>query len=185
MRLSIASQPSKGGQVTHQKRLRVQPNEASNLSSTRSQSLAVSIMQTFPAPLVPDRIPSQESSLSPECIHVITTLMAHTLSSEHGKYIQKWILYHGIYDHINFGLSSWDPTDSEDIRLLQKYAESDGSVTNLPSSTVKDLINIWNYMNLLINQVGPADQKYKKLYHDIDEQLTKLTACDMQTAFGQ
>ena len=37
-------------------------------------------------------------------------------------------------------------------------------------------------MNLLINQDRPADQKYNHLYHVIDEQWTKLTACDMRTA---
>ena len=56
-------------------------------------------------------------------------------------------------------LVSWDPTDSDDIRLFQKYAENHGSVTYLPSSIVKDVINLCNYMNLLINQDRPADQK--------------------------
>ena len=37
-------------------------------------------------------------------------------------------------------------------------------------------------MNLLINQDRPADQKYNKPYHVIDEQWTRLTACDMRTA---
>ena len=83
--------------MTHQKRLKAQPHEASNLRTTRSQSLAMSTMHTSPAPLVPHRIPSQESSLSPELIHAITTLMSHPLSSEPGKYIQKWILYHAIH----------------------------------------------------------------------------------------
>ena len=167
--------------MTHQKRLKAQPHEASNLSTTRSQSLAMSVMHTSPAPLVLDRIPFQESSLSPEWIHAITTLMGHPLSSEPGKYIQKWILHHAIHDPTNFWLS-WDHTDSEDIRLLQKYAETNGSVTYLPSSTVKDLINLWNYMNLNIIQDRPGDQKYDKLYHVIDEQWTKLAADDMRTA---
>ena len=80
---------TKRGQVTHQKRIKAQPNEASNLSTPRSQSLAMSIMHTSPAPLVPDRILSQESSLSPEWIHAIATLIGHPLSPEPGKYIQK------------------------------------------------------------------------------------------------
>ena len=107
--------------------------------------------------------------------------MGHHLSSEPGIYIQKSILYHAIHDSTDFWIS-WDPTDSEDSRLLQKYAESNGYVTYLPSSTVKDLINLWNYMNLLIKQDKPADQKYNKLYHIIDEQWIKQTACDMRTA---
>ena len=44
-------------------------------------------------PLVPDKIPSQESPLSPEWTHAITTLMGHPLSSEPGKHIKKWIIY--------------------------------------------------------------------------------------------
>ena len=141
----------------------------------------MSTMPTSLAPLVPYKIPSQESPLSPEWIHTITTLMGHPLSSEPGKHIQKWILYHAVHDLTNFWLS-WDPTDDDDIRLFQKYAENDGDVTYLPGSTVKDLINLWNHMYLLINQVRPADQKYNKLYHVIDEQWTKQTACDMRTA---
>ena len=97
--------------------------------------------------------------------------MGHHLSSEPGIYIQRWILYHAIHDSTDFWIS-WDPTDSEDIRLLQNYAESNGYVTYLPNSTVKDLINLWNYMNLLIKQDKPADQKYNKLYHIIDEQYS-------------
>ena len=91
----------KRGQVTHQKRLKALPHKASNFSNTRSQSQAISTMHTSPAPLVPDRIPYQESSLSPEWTHAITTLMGHPLSSEQGKYIQKWILYHAIHDPTN------------------------------------------------------------------------------------
>ena len=75
----------------------------------------MSIMHTSPAPLEPDRIPSQGNSLSPEWIHAITTLMGHPLSSGPGNYIQEWILYHAIHDPTHFWLS-WDPTDSEDIR---------------------------------------------------------------------
>ena len=81
----------------------------------------MSIMHTSPAPLVPDRIPSQESSLSPEWIHAITALMGHPLSSELGKYIQKWILYYAVHDLTDSWLS-WDPTDDDDIRLFQEYA---------------------------------------------------------------
>ena len=122
----------------------------------------MSTMHTSPVPLVPDKIPYQKSPLSHEWIHAITTLMEHPLSSEPGKYIQKGILYHAVHDLTDIWLS-WDPTDDDDIRLFQKYAENDGSVTYLSCSTVNDLINLWNYMNLLINQDTPADQKYNKL----------------------
>ena len=84
--------------MTHQKSLEAQPHEASNLSTTISQPLAMFALHTSPAHLVPDRIPSQETPLPPEWIHAITTLMGHPLSSEPGKFILKWILYHAIPD---------------------------------------------------------------------------------------
>ena len=72
--------------MTHQKRLKAQPHEASNLSTTRSQSLAMTTMQPSPTPQVPDRIPSQESLLSPEWIHAITILLGHPLTSKVGQH---------------------------------------------------------------------------------------------------
>ena len=88
----------KKSQVTHQKSLEAQPHEDSNLSTTRSHPLAMFAMHTPPAPPVRDRIPSKESILSPGLTHAISTLMGHPLSSESGKFIQKWILYHAIQD---------------------------------------------------------------------------------------
>ena len=108
-------------------------------------------MHTPPAPPVPDRISSIESVLSPEWTHAITTTMGHPLSSESGKCIQKWILYHAIQDPSDF-LIYRDPTDPDDIQLLQEYVESNGSVEYLPSSTVMSLISLWNFMNLLIKR---------------------------------
>ena len=70
----------------------------------------------------------------------------------------------------------------EDIRLLQTYAESDGSIAYLPSILVKNLIGLWDFMNLLIKQDRPDDEKYNKLYFLIDEQWTTLTAYDMRSA---
>ena len=84
--------------------------------------------------------------------------MGYPSKSEVGQKLQKWALYHLIDDPTNFWLS-WDPTDSEDIRLLQKYAESNGSIVYLPSSIVKNLISLWDYMNLLLKQNRPAEQK--------------------------
>ena len=136
--------------MTHQKCLEAQPHEASNLSTTRSHPLAMFAIHTPPAPPVPDSISSIESVLSPEWTHAITTIMGHLLLSESGKCIQKWIHYHAIQDPTDFWVY-WDPTD-HDIRLLQEYAESNGSVVYLPSSTVKSLISRWNYMNLLIKK---------------------------------
>ena len=166
--------------MTHQKCLEAQPHETSNLSTTRSHPLSMYTMHTPPAPPVPDRIPSKEGILSPEWTHAITTLMGHPLSSETGKCIQKWILYHAIPDHIEFWLN-WDPTDPDDIKLLQEYEESNGSVVYLPSSTVKSLISFWNYIHLLIKRERPVDQKCNVLYFLLDDQWFNLTANDMKT----
>ena len=112
--------------------------------------------------------------------------MSYSLKSELGQKLQIWVLYHEIDDPTDFWLS-WDATDYEDIRLLQKYTESNGSVVNLPSNTVKNLISLWGYMNILIKQKDlqtcrPADQKYNKFYYVTDEQWLKLTAHDMRSA---
>ena len=132
-----------------------------------------------PSTPVPDRIPSKGSILSPEWTHAITTIMGHPLSSESGKFIQKWILYHAIQDPLDF-LIYWDPTDPDDIKLLQKYVESNGSVVYLPSSTVKSLIKLWNYIYLLIKRERPVDQKCNVLYFLQDDQWFNLTAHDMK-----
>ena len=137
-------------------------------------------MHTPPAPPVPDRIPSKGSILSPEWTHAITTLMGHPLSSESGKCIQKWILYHAIQDPTGFWLT-WDPIDPDDIKLLQKYVENNGSVVYLPSSIVKNLISLWNYMYLLIKRERPVDQKCNVLYFLLNDQRFNLTAHDMKT----
>ena len=85
--------------------------------------------------------------------------MGHPLKPEVGQKLRKWVLYHLIHDPTDLWLSS-DTTDPEDIRLLQKYAESNGSIVYLPSSIVKNLISLWDYMNLLIKQDRPADENY-------------------------
>ena len=74
-------------------------------------------MHTTPAPPLPVRIPPKGSILSPEWTHAITSIMGHPLSSESGKSIQEWILYHAIEDPIEFCLYC-DPTDPYDIKLL-------------------------------------------------------------------
>ena len=107
--------------------------------------------------------------------------MGYPLKLEVGQKLQKGVLYHLIHDPTNFWLS-WDPTDSEDISVLQKYAESNGSIVYLPSSIAKNLNSLWDYMNLLINQDRPTDKKYNKLYYLMDEQWTKLTTHDMRSA---
>ena len=136
-------------------------------------------MHTPPAPPVPVWFPPKGSILSPEWTHAITTIMGHPLSSESGKSIQKWILYHAIQDPIEFWLY-WDPTYPYDINLLQEYVGSNGSVVHLPSSTIKSLISLWNYMNLLINKGKSVDQKCNAQYFFQDDQWFNLTAHDMK-----
>ena len=138
----------------------------------------MSTMHTTPAPPLPVRIPPKGSILSPEWTHAITTIMNHPLSSESGKFIQKWILYHAIPYPFDFWLY-WDPTDPYDNKLLQEYVESNGSVVYLPSSTIKSLINLWNYMNLLIKKEKSVDQKCNAQYFQ-DDQWFNLTANDMR-----
>ena len=89
--------------MTQQKCLVVQPHEASNLSTTSSHPLAMFTMHIPTAPPVPVRIPLKRSILSPGWTHAITTIMGHPLSSESGKSIQEWILYHAIRDPVIFG----------------------------------------------------------------------------------
>ena len=98
------------------------------------------------------------------------------MKSEIGEKVQKWVLYNVIDDPIDFWLH-WDPSDPDDIRMIEKYVES-----SLPNCTVKILISLWNYMDLLINQDKPADHQCNRLYYVMDEQWTKLTAKDMRTA---
>ena len=66
--------------------------------------------------------------------------------------------------------------------MIEKYVESNGSTVYLPNCTVKIVISLWNYMDLLINQDKPADQQGSRFYYVMDEQWTKLTAKDMRTA---
>ena len=123
---------------------------------------------------------SQESPLSPGWVHTITIILGHFLKSEIGQKLQKWVLYNVIDDPIDFWLH-WETSDPDDIRMIEKYVESNGSTVYLPNCTVKILISLWNYMDLLINQDKPADQQGDKFYYVRDEQWTKLTAKDMRT----
>ena len=124
--------------------------------------------------------PPLDKSLSPGWTHAITIIMGYSLKSEVGQMLQKWVQYHLIHDPTKFWLS-WDPSDPEDFRLLQKYAESDGSIAYLPSNLAKNLVSLWDLMNLLMKQDRP-DGENNKLYYLMDEQWTKLTAQDMRSA---
>ena len=165
--------------MTPQKCQVVQPHEASNLSTTRSHPLAMVTMHTPPAPPVAVWIPPKGSTLSPGWTHVITTIMGHLLSSESGQSNKEWILYHAIQDPLEVWLY-WDPTDPYDIKLLQEYVGSNGSGVYLQSSTIKILISLWNYMNLLIKKETSVDQKCNALYVFQDDQWFNLTVHDMR-----
>ena len=131
-------------------------------------------------PPVPDKISSQECPISPEWTHAITTLMGHPLSSEPGKHIKKWILYHRIHKYTMFALK-WNPTQFKLVIHLQTYQETDGSLAYLKGNTVRKLSGFMKYMNLLISQDRPDAQKHNLLYFIKGNQLFKLTAHDMKS----
>ena len=138
-------------------------------------------MNPSPEPLVPDKIPSQESPLSPEWTHAITILMGHPLSSEQGKHIKKWIIYHRIHKYTMFALK-WIPTQFKLDIHLQMYQETDGSLAYLKGHTVRKLVSLMKYMSLLIRQDRPNGQKHNPLYFLSGNQLFKLSAHDMKSA---
>ena len=132
-------------------------------------------------PLVPDKIPSKESPLSPEWTHAITILMGHPLSSEPGKHIKRWIIYHRIHKCTMFALK-WNPTQFKLDIHMQVYQETDGSLAFLKGHTVRKLVSLMKYMSLLIRQDRPNAQKHNLLYFISGNQLFKLTAHDMKSA---
>ena len=138
-------------------------------------------MNPLAEPLVQDKIPSQESPLSPAWTHAITTLIGHPLSSEPGKHIKKWIIYHRIQKYTMFALK-WNPTQFKLDINLQTYQETDGSLAHLKGHTVKKLISLMKYTSLLIRQDRPNAQKHNPTYFISGNQLFKLTAHDMKSA---
>ena len=132
-------------------------------------------------PLVPDKMRSQESPLSPEWTHAITTLLGHPLSSEPRKHIKKWIIYHRIHKFIMFALK-WNPTQFKLDIHLQMYQETDGSLVYLEGQTVRKLVSPMKYMSLLIRQDRPNAQKHNLLYFISGNKLFNLTAHDMKSA---
>ena len=113
-------------------------------------------------PLVTEKIPYQESPLSPEWTHSITTLMGHPLSSELGRQITKWIIYHKIHKYNMFALK-WNPTEFKLDIHLQMYQETDGSLAYLKGHTVRKLVSLLKYMSLLISHDRPNAQKHNHL----------------------
>ena len=132
-------------------------------------------------PLVQDKVQSQESPLSPEWTHAITTLMGHPLSSEPAKHIKKWIIYHRIHKYTMFALK-WNPTQFKLDIHMQMYQETDGSLAYLKGHTIRKLGSLMKYMSVLIRQDKPNAQKHNLLYFILGNQLLKLTAHDMKSA---
>ena len=131
--------------------------------SPKSTSSQESIGST-PSQRSPESTKSQDSPLSAGWVHTITIILGHSLKSEIGQKLQKWVLYNVIDDPIDFWLH-WDPSDHDDIRMIKKYVESNGSTVYLPNCTVKILISLWHFIDLLMNQDKPADQKGNRLYY--------------------
>ena len=123
----------------------------------------------------------QEHLLSPEWIHAITILLGHPLTSEPGQHIQEWIIYEANLSYTKFAFK-WDPIQFEGNKHVQKYEETNGSISYLKSTTVKRLVNLKIYMILLICQDRPAGQNYHPTHFIKGEQLFKLTAIDLKTA---
>ena len=119
--------------------------------------------------------------LSPEWIHAITILLGHPLTSEIGQNIQKGIIYQVNLGYTKFAFK-WDPTQFEDNKHLQKYEETNGSISYLKSNTVKQLVSLKIYMILLICQDRSAGQNYYPTHFIKGEHLFKLTAIDLMTA---
>ena len=119
--------------------------------------------------------------LSPEWIHAVTILLGHPLTSKVGQNIQKWIIYQANLNYMKFAFKC-DPIPFEDNKHLQKYEETNGSISYLKSNTVKQLVSLKIYMILLICQGRPAGQNHHPTHFIKGEQLFKLTAIDSKTA---
>ena len=76
---------------------------------------------------------------------------------------------------------TWDPIKVEDNKHLQKYEETNGSISYLKSNTVKQLVSLKIYMIQVICQDRPAGQNYNPTHFIKGEQLFKLTAIDLKT----
>ena len=102
----------------------------------------------------PESTKSQECPISPGWVYTITIILGQSLNSEIGQKIQKSVLYNVIDDPIDFSIH-WDPSDPDDIRMIEKYVESNGSTVYLPNCTVQFSSaygTTWTYSSIRINQ---------------------------------
>ena len=143
-------------------------------------------MYTSPDTLVPshESIPSQESPLSHEWVHAITILMGFPLASETGQELQKWVLYQSFFDHTSL-LVTWDSIEFEQNRNLQRHPEPDGTFSYLQPNPVRQLVELRNYMLILMDKSRPTDQHQNTFYYLLDEQWTNLTVNDMRSALAK
>ena len=163
---------TKRGLKTHQKEAKSPISPATNMTTTRSQSLALSSPQAVPAlqqPENPESIPVQEESLSPEWVHAITNPFSHSITSEIGQKIKKWIFYRALFDYTDL-MITWNPIELAENKNLQKYDDSNCNMTHLQFNTVKQLTSLMNYMIHLIKRDRSADQRYNAYYFILDEQ---------------
>ena len=107
-------------------------------------------------------------------------ILGHALTSEIGQHIQKWIIYQANLSYTKFALR-WYPIQFEDNKDLQKYEETNGSISYLKSNTVKQLVSLKIYLILLISQDRHAGQNYNPTHFIKGKQLFKLTAIDLKT----
>ena len=76
--------------------------------SPKSTSSQESIGST-PSQGNPQSTKSHQCLLSPGWVHIITIILGHSLKSEIGQKLQKWVLYNVIDDPIDFWLQG-DPS---------------------------------------------------------------------------
>ena len=76
----------------------------------------------------------------------------------------------------------WDPTRFKRDINLQTYQETDGSLAYIKGHTVRKLVGLMKYMNLLVSKDRPDAQKHNLLYFITGNQLFKLTTHDMKNA---
>ena len=110
------------------------------LESPKSTSSQVSVGSTS-SQGSPESTKSQDCPLSPGWVHTITIFLGQSLKSDIGQKLQKWVLYNVIDDPIDFCLH-WDTSDPDDIRMIEKYVDKNGSTVYLPNCTVKILISL-------------------------------------------
>ena len=119
--------------------------------------------------------------LSPEWIHAITILLGHPLTSEVGQTSRNGSSTKQTSTTSSL-LSNGIPYSLKINKHLQKYEETNGSISYLKSNTVKQLVSLKIYKILLICQDRPADQNYHPTHSIKGEQLFKLTAIDLKRA---